>query len=352
MAPEPAEISSILVYVGLDRVGDGLLKLPFVRGLRAAFPDARITWLAGKETSTYASVLAPLVAGLLDEVVEHGGIGHHPGELLRRPLEGTALAGRRFDLVIDTQRIFWVSLSLWRVPHRRFVSPAARFLLSSRRPGAGYRFPRSMQDQLMDLLALAQGTDPAAPDAPKAPARLEIDIPADEAALAAELLPSGAESAGPAYVGLGPGSGGPPKCWPLANFIAVARDLAARGHVPVFILGPREAHWRDDIAAAVPQALFPLQAPGAEARHGWRPTATVALGRRLEAAVVNDSGICHMLATAGTPLVALYGATAPEKFMPMTEAITFVRAQDFGGRAMDAIPVAPVTEAVLERLAV
>ena len=50
---------SVLVHVGLDRVGDGLLKLPFVRGLRRAFPSARITWLAGKETSVYANVLAP-----------------------------------------------------------------------------------------------------------------------------------------------------------------------------------------------------------------------------------------------------------------------------------------------------
>ena len=52
---------SVLVYVGLDRVGDGLLKLPFVRGLRRAFPNACLTWFAGKETTVYAGVLAPLV---------------------------------------------------------------------------------------------------------------------------------------------------------------------------------------------------------------------------------------------------------------------------------------------------
>lgn len=45
MTTDPA---SVLVYVGIDAVGDGLIKLPFVRSLRAAFPAARITWLAGK----------------------------------------------------------------------------------------------------------------------------------------------------------------------------------------------------------------------------------------------------------------------------------------------------------------
>ena len=39
---------SILVYVGLDRFGDGLMKLPFVRALRSTWPEAHVTWLAGK----------------------------------------------------------------------------------------------------------------------------------------------------------------------------------------------------------------------------------------------------------------------------------------------------------------
>ena len=38
----------ILVYVGLDLVGDGLMKLPFARLLRANWPDARVVWCAGK----------------------------------------------------------------------------------------------------------------------------------------------------------------------------------------------------------------------------------------------------------------------------------------------------------------
>jgi len=40
--------SSILVYVGLDLMGDALMKMPFVRALRETYPKARITWLAGK----------------------------------------------------------------------------------------------------------------------------------------------------------------------------------------------------------------------------------------------------------------------------------------------------------------
>ena len=327
--------STVLVYVGLDRVGDGLLKLPFVRGLRHAFPAARITWVAGKETSVYASVMAPLVAGLLDEVIENASIGLHPGELLRRPL-----AGRRFDLVIDTQRILWASLSLWRVPHRTFVSPTARFLLSARRPTPGYRTPRSMQRQLLDLLELASGKTYATP------ATLELDLAPALFADAERLLPPG-----PIYVGIAPGSGGLPKCWPLENFVAVAKAQAATGRVVVFILGPKEANWMTELSAAVPEARFPLQDAGVEAAHGFSPLFTIALAKQLAAALSNDSGAGHMLAVGGAPLVSLYGTTVAEKFMPMTRRLAILRATDFGGREMAAIPVEPVLEAVEAALA-
>ena len=327
--------TSVMVYVGLDRVGDGLLKLPFARGLREAFGDARITWAAGKETSVYAGVMAPLVAGLLDEVIVHAGIGLHPSELLGRPLDG-----RRFDLVIDTQRILWASLSLWRVPHKTFISPAARFLLSSKKPQPGYRFPKSMQRQLLDLLEIAAGRPFPSP------ARLDLDLDAGLHADAARLLPDG-----PVYVGMAPGSGGPPKCWPLENFIALAGAQVERGRAPVFLLGPQELEWTARLREAVPQALFPLQADGIEAAHGFSPLFTIALAKRLALAVSNDSGVNHMLAIAGAPMVSLYGVTTPDKFPPMGEDIAFLHAGDFGGREMKFIPVNAVIDAADAALA-
>ncbi len=326
--------SSILVYVGFDRIGDGLLKLPFVRGLRGAFPDARITWLAGRETSVYAGIMAELADGQIDEIIENAGIGNSPWELIRGIPE-KSLKGRRFDLIIDTQRIVWTSLSLYRIPHGDFISPAARFLLSSRKPEKGYRFPKTMQRQLLDLLELASGQKFPSPKT------LELDLKADLHDAAARLLPEG-----PDYIGFGPGSGGPPKCWPLANFIAVAKDQTERGRVPVFLLGPKEVDWRDEIRAAVPGSLFPLQDDGVRSDHGYSPMLTIALSKRLRAAVSNDSGTGHMFAVGGVPVVILYGVTAPKKFQPMTDRLTIIRAQDFGGREMHAIPTAAVGEAL------
>ena len=327
-------VASVLVYVGFDRVGDGLLKLPFVRGLRAAFPKARITWVAGLETSVYAGVMAGVAKGLLDEIIENAGIGQSPLEFLQGRPKGR-LAGRRFDLVIDTQRIFWTTLSLWRVPHDRFISPAARFLLSSKKPRSGYRFPKTMQRQLLDLLEIASGKEFPTPKT------LTLDIDAGLKVAAENLLP-----AGPSYLGIAPGSGGPPKCWPIENFIRLARDQSARGLTPVFFLGPKERDWQGAIQAAVPGALFPLQDEAARRAFGFSPLFTIALAERLELALSNDSGAAHMFAVAGRPVVILYGPTRPDKFQPMTEKLVTVHATDFGGREMRLIPVEAVAEAL------
>src|SRR5215472_15883470 len=186
----------LLVYSGLELIGDGVMKLPFVRALKEAWPGARVTWLAGKGRTVYAHELAPLVAGAVDEIIENAAIGSHAAELWHRPL-----AHRRFDLVIDTQRRVLTTLILRRLRARMFVSGAARFLLSDRRPPRGYARPARLLDQLFDLIAIAGGA------AVTPSFDLALGEPWREAALIA-LAP------GPLYVGIAPGAGGAHKRWP------------------------------------------------------------------------------------------------------------------------------------------
>ncbi len=316
--------ATICVYVGLDLIGDGLMKLPFLRALRAAFPDARVTWLAGKGPTVFARELAGLARGLIDEVIENAGIGSRAGELFgARPL-----AGRRFDLVIDTQRRVLTTLILRRIAHVRFVSGAADYWLSSARPPGGRDKPKAMIRQILTLVELASGR----------PADISQPLSLDQASLdrAASLLPQG-----PRYVALAPGAGGRHKCWPLDRYIGLAARAKARGATPVFILGPGEAEWIDR-CRGVAGAILPLQDHGAPAT----PELTIALARRCAAAVANDSGAGHLMAAADIPLVSLFGPTPPDKFAPMTRALTILRAQDFGGEAMDAIPIDAVEKAL------
>jgi ADP-heptose:LPS heptosyltransferase len=310
------------VYVGLDLVGDGLIKLPFVRALRRAFPDAELIWIAGDGASAYAGALAPLMAndegrGLLDRVLERTGTG----AALRRAL------GDRLDLLIDTQAHVGTTLALRLLRPRRFVTAAAGYWLSDRRP-RGQR-PRRVVERLLGLLELATGQKPDASGA--------VELPAASRAQAAALLPGEAHR-----VALVLGAGGRHKAWPLARHIELAHALAARGIQPVAIAGPAEADLITPFRDAVPDAAMPLQAIAPAG-----PDLTIALAARCAAGVAGDCGGGHMLAAADIPLVSLFGPTSPDKFAPWCTSNTILRAQDHGAATMDAIPVAPVLAALI-----
>jgi ADP-heptose:LPS heptosyltransferase len=318
----------LLVYSGLELLGDGVMKLPFLRALRQRWPEAHITWLAGKGKTVYADTLNPLVRPLLDEIIEEAGIGSRASELLRRPL-----SGRRFDLVIDTQRRVLTTLILRRLRTGCFVSGAADFLLSDKRPARGYERPTRLIDQLLDLVAIAGGE--------RVEPRFDLALGAPWSEAAAAALPTG-----PRWIGIAPGAGGAHKRWPRERFIALAEALRRNGRAVAVILGPDERAWADALRAALPEVRFPLQDERIDRTLAASPLYTLALGQRLAAAVANDSGTGHLLAASGCALVSLFGPTAAAKFAPAARRLTVVAAQAFGSDDMTAIPLSAVVEAV------
>jgi ADP-heptose:LPS heptosyltransferase len=193
-----------------------------------------------------------------------------------------------------------------------------------------------MLRRMLDLIEVAGGRA----------ARLDYDLRlgAEWHAAAAAALPEG-----PAYVGFAPGAGGVHKRWPLDRFIALARREAANDRVPVFLLGPDETDWMDELRAAVPELRLPLQEEAVPAGFRLSPLFTIAVAHRLQLAVANDSGTGHLIALAGPPMVSLFGPTPPAKFAPAASRLEVVRAQDFGGEAMAVIPVESVA-AALDRI--
>ncbi len=214
-----------------------------------------------------------------------------------------SVASRRATLSV----VFAISL---------FISGAAKFLLSDRKPDSGYQRPAAMVQQMMDLLTLSGGEIHTA--------RAPLSLPEAEVAAAATALPEG-----PTYIGIAPGAGGRQKCWPLDRFIALAQHQIDAGRIPVFILGPGEAEWTPSLINAVPGALFPTV--GKNGRPNPSVSYSIAVGRRLKAAVANDAGVGHILAAADTPLVSLFGPTPAAKFAPAAATLTVIEAQSFGG---------------------
>ncbi|NIJ43351.1 ADP-heptose:LPS heptosyltransferase [Parvibaculum indicum] len=318
----------IAVFSGHDQLGDGLFKLPFVRSLRASFPDAEIHWVSAYRC-TYSGVLAPLVAPFIDRVHTMTGLAKNKRQLILPP----RIPGTPFDIAIDTQTLFWKSLVVRRgLKPKCFISAAMDYRLSSIQPPDDRRTkPRHFVEHLLRLVELAAGEDFRRDDTP-------VEIPAELDDLAGALLPDSATGRAPSpYIGIAPGSGDPAKRWPLERFIALARHFEDRGLRPVFMVGPGEADLLEPLRMAFPEALFPEQSLPPGKKPG--PLLVAALGRRLAGSIANDSGLGHLLAISSKPLVLLYGRHTPAKYAPLAPGLRTVWAQEFGGMDHTLIPL-------------
>lgn len=302
----------ILVYVGEDLLGDAILKLPFVHGLRQAFPAAHITWWAGYKKSMFAGLLKPLIEGYLDEVREV-------------PLKRENLPSEHFDLIIDTQRDLKPTLLLRKISHDKFLSRTWNYFFSD------FKRPKKEESnhisfQLLNFLSSVVSVEPLT----------DFSIRVDKKYTNAvkKLFPKNQ-----VYVGLLIGAGQPERRWPVENFIQVAQKQIEKNRVPVFILGPQEAEWWGPIREKVPEALFPLQ-ECPDLRES--PLYTTAIGNFMSCTVASDSGGGHLLGISKTPLVSLFARDSYEKVKPLSKNLTTL----FEGPRMADLPVEKVLEAM------
>jgi len=192
----------------------------------------------------------------------------------------------------------------WKGEHRYKVLTDLRVLHPE-------RFPQ-MADRYMALafpanLALSAQSLPEATPKPV----LRVD-PESQAALIErfQLDPS-------RLIGLCPGAEfGPAKQWPLDRYAALAHRLLLDGHQVLLMGSPNDVEDSAQIVETVPEALRPdlINCVG----QTTIPEAIDLLGS-CQAVVTNDSGLMHVAAATGRPLVALFGPSSPEHTPPLSE---------------------------------
>jgi lipopolysaccharide heptosyltransferase III len=130
---------------------------------------------------------------------------------------------------------------------------------------------------------------------------------------------------GGGFLALHPGSGSPRKNWPAERFGAVV-DALAQGRPWLLIEGPADG----EAVAALARL--------AGAVHGHDLPARV-LGSILSGAGLylgNDSGVSHLAAASGAPVVVLFGPTDPAVWSPVGPRVTVIESLD---RTMEGIAV-------------
>ena len=312
-------MKSLLIFSNGELIGDGMMKLPFINALSHAFPNAEVTWLAGRHSTIFATALAPLVNEKIHHIVNESTLGDSLSDAVFRRWR-SVLPTNSYDVILDTEHKFSSTMMLKTIPHKRFISASMNWLVSDQKPRAPYRCPILLLDRLMDLLSVAAQK--------KVEPIFGIDIPSNYLALAKTVLPAGQT------VLLAPGAGGRFKCWPLQNFIDLGNRLMADGLNVGYILGPAETEWYEPLNAGAKGAFFPLQQMAEKSVY-----ISIALARLADLSIANDGGVGHILASADQPIISMWGPTDPLKSTPNGKNVHVVCARDVGSRSMEALTV-------------
>jgi len=266
------------------------------------------------------------------------------GNIFHEIHEKTGLASfsyrKGFDLSTEIESILCTetnlidTLLLRRLGAKTFISPAAKFAFSSKKPEPGYD-QLSIYEKFLALMSLVS-EKPLLPD-------LSIPIPKEYLDFSEKLFKKNQH-----YVGLSPGAGSNAKKWPLKFFVKIAERLASQNVTPTFFLGPMEEHLKDKLCKQIPAAIFPESQ--FEVGRTKSPLLTIAIARNLDFSLVNDSGGGHLIAAGGKKTITLFNAKRGAKFKsPFCEQIA-LNASSYNATKVKSIPYRPVLEAVEKAL--
>ena len=321
---------SILVYSGGEAIGDALYKLNFIKTLRYNFPDSKITWLAGQGKTEYSHNLKPLVNNLIDEVIDNLKIGVNPFIEFIKP----SPIKKEYDVIIDTQTVVLPTLCLKKIKHKIFLSASAKWIFSDLKPNNLSTKNISLNDRLNIFIKLINNNEVKY-------GKKDIKIEDKYIKLSNTLLPKGKT-----YIGISPGAGDKAKIWPLNKFVKLAQGQVNKNRIPVFFLGPDEKNLLEIIKKDVPQAIFPEWTDTAIKSGLKGPILVIALAKKVNVAIANDSGTGHMFAVAGTKLISLFSKHNSIKYAPNTKELIILDSKKWGGIDPNLIPLQEVEKSI------
>ena len=317
--PEPESMNILIVKT--SAIGDVIHTLPALNALRRKYPEARIDWLVEEAA-------ADLVIGhaALDNVL----ISRRKA-WVRDLKQGRVLAAwqgfadfvkrlrtTEYDLLIDFQGLLKSGISVWLARAGRKVG----FGRGMEHAEGSYIFlnetvaPVSMDEHAVIrglLLLKAIGIDSE---------DIVYDLPVgkEQREKISQLLEvEGVDPARP-LVAINPMTTWETKHWKNERFAQVADQLLDRGIEVVFSGGPQDVGAIEGIRAAM---------TGKAASLAGRTTLKdlAVLYERVAVLITTDTGPMHLAAAVGTPVVALFGPTAPWRTGPFGSGHRVLRAE-------------------------
>ena len=282
------------LVVGPAWVGDMVLAQPLVAAL--ADRGGTVHLLAPSATAPVAERMPGV------DTVHRLRPGHGRLALAERRRVGRSLRAHGFEQAFVLPNTFKSALVPWfaRIPRRTGWLGEHRYgVLNDARRLDPERYPR-----LVERYAALAGGPCGTPE-----------LRADPRNLARARDRLGVEDE-PGVIALCPGAAfGPAKRWPAGHFAEVAAACVREGRAVWLFGSADEGPLCEDIAGRVPEAVNLA---------GRTDLATaIDLLSAADCVVANDSGLMHVAAALGRPVIALFGSTSPD-FTPPLGARTIV----------------------------
>lgn len=278
-------------------IGDVVMEMPALRGLRRQWPHAHLTALGAQpalELLEGDSVFDALMS------IQAFGFQHlwDDGTQETRTKVSQWLEANNFQRILDaghTVAGIQQLLAQLAVP---ILDTGGQLEAADSPDGNG---ARSIWRSAVRAWGLAETGVPPLP---------RLHVP-DQAQQAAREFIRQRGLSGKKLIGIAPIASSPLKCWPLDHVCELVRRLTEASSQHLLIFGIPEAD-RETFSRLQDEA-----APGR--LHRVEPVhlqQTAAIITRCQALVSNDTGLMHMGAAVGTPTVAVFGPTSPRVTLP------------------------------------
>ncbi len=308
-----------ILIVKTSAIGDVIHTLPALHALRYRYPDARIDWLVEEAAADivkgHPALDRVLVSGRKRWIADWRAGRRRQAIRAFRRFVGE-LRRTTYDLLIDFQGLLksGIFVTLARA-HRKVGfgrgmehAEMSYLFLNERIPAVS--MDMHAVDRELHLLAAIGVECP----------QVRFDLPVTDAhrAVAARLL--GEEGIGDEHplVAINPMTTWPTKHWRSERFAQVADRLMTAGLAVVFTGGPDDRLAVDRICATMQNK--PVNLAGRTSL-----LELAALYERCRLLLTTDTGPMHVAAAVGTPVVALFGPTAPWRTGPYGKAHRVVR---------------------------
>jgi heptosyltransferase-2 len=302
------EIRKVLVRTA-NWIGDAVMTLPALGSIREGFPNRHIAVL----TKPW---VADLFSGhpMVDEVILYESPGRHEGVRGKWRL-ARELSQKRFDLAILFQNAFEAALVafLAKIPRRAGYNTDARGLLLTRTVPVNRMVKKGHQVDYYRAMTAGLGFQ-SRPSSPSLP------LTEWQRAASERILSSRGLQRERRLIGLAPGAAyGPAKQWFPERFAALGDRFSRGWGARLLIFGSQGDR------GTASQLIQSARSEVADFTGQTTLGQAIGLIARCRLFVTNDSGLMHVAAALGVPVVAIFGSTDPARTGPLGENCRVVR---------------------------